>query len=446
MMFHQLLAAADVQTMAVFPRFLIMFIVGLLFHMPLAAIVLCGALKMRRLEAYGLAIAASILAMLPCHLGFPVGLPVGIWALIVLSKPEVKAAFNERKRQRAAGGPSPVVSTAQPPVAGNSPAAVLLKPNDARDAPGALDSTVPSRSDPSEAERNNIRRWPEMVFVACLILVLAAVALYSVVPRFLMRPVGTILVYEIDPATPVGGEVVQRMIEVIDRRINHGALVPEGKIRTLGTRRIEVQVYGNDPMELDRLKRRIEVLGTLEFRIVANRRDHAALIATAEETGEQELRRDGKPTARWVPAEKDVAESIRGNPNFASRTNPAGEFEVLVCIDRFNVTGDYLESAVPGVDARGRPAIEFQFDARGAALFGAMTSANLPDSSGFSRQLAILLNGRVMAAPSIQCTITDRGEITGNFTREEVEDLVGILNAGRLPAPLRFVRQTVVVP
>jgi hypothetical protein len=60
----------------------------------LGAIVLFGAIKMKRLENYGLAMTASIVAMLPCSLCCLAGLPIGIWSLVILSKPEVKAAFH----------------------------------------------------------------------------------------------------------------------------------------------------------------------------------------------------------------------------------------------------------------------------------------------------------------------------------------------------------------
>jgi hypothetical protein len=51
--------------------------------------------KMRKLENYGLVMTATIISMLPCLSPCCcVGLPVGIWILIVLSKPEVKSAFH----------------------------------------------------------------------------------------------------------------------------------------------------------------------------------------------------------------------------------------------------------------------------------------------------------------------------------------------------------------
>ena len=59
----------------------------------IAIIVWIGAGNMRSLTGYGMALTASILAMLPCYCGCVVGVPIGIWALIVLLNAEVKEAF-----------------------------------------------------------------------------------------------------------------------------------------------------------------------------------------------------------------------------------------------------------------------------------------------------------------------------------------------------------------
>ena len=56
-------------------------------------VILIGAIKMRKCQSYGLAMTASILCIL-CDWGCCcLGLGAGIWSLVVLSKPEVKAAF-----------------------------------------------------------------------------------------------------------------------------------------------------------------------------------------------------------------------------------------------------------------------------------------------------------------------------------------------------------------
>jgi len=75
--------------------------VGLLIlaSVPLSGVLILGGIKMRQLELYGLAIVASILALLPCHVGWIVGFPVGLWSCFVLSRPDVKAAFAQQRAE-----------------------------------------------------------------------------------------------------------------------------------------------------------------------------------------------------------------------------------------------------------------------------------------------------------------------------------------------------------
>jgi hypothetical protein len=57
-------------------------------------VVLLGAAKMQQLRSYQFALTASIVAMVPCISPCCLfGLPLGIWALVVLNKPEVKSQF-----------------------------------------------------------------------------------------------------------------------------------------------------------------------------------------------------------------------------------------------------------------------------------------------------------------------------------------------------------------
>ncbi len=65
-------------------------IVGLI----MAVVILLGALKMKKLENFNFAMTASVIAMVPCISPCClIGLPIGIWALVMLNKPEVKSAF-----------------------------------------------------------------------------------------------------------------------------------------------------------------------------------------------------------------------------------------------------------------------------------------------------------------------------------------------------------------
>src|SRR5262245_57496534 len=56
-------------------------------------VIIIGALKMMRLKSYNWALAASVLALLPCNPAGVLGLVTGIWGLVVLNRPAVKAAF-----------------------------------------------------------------------------------------------------------------------------------------------------------------------------------------------------------------------------------------------------------------------------------------------------------------------------------------------------------------
>jgi hypothetical protein len=66
-----------------------------LIQAAIGGLTIFGAIKMKNLESYGLAMTCSILNLLPCLSGCCfVGLPIGIWSLVVLMKPEVKSAFH----------------------------------------------------------------------------------------------------------------------------------------------------------------------------------------------------------------------------------------------------------------------------------------------------------------------------------------------------------------
>ena len=59
-----------------------------------SVVTLFGGIRLMALRSYGLVLAGVILGMVPCFSGCCcVGLPIGIWALVVLMKPEVKSQF-----------------------------------------------------------------------------------------------------------------------------------------------------------------------------------------------------------------------------------------------------------------------------------------------------------------------------------------------------------------
>jgi hypothetical protein len=71
-------------------------IVNVLFELAISVLIFVGAKKMKSLQSYHFSMAAATLSMVPCLTpccGYILGLAFGIWALVVLRKPDVKSHF-----------------------------------------------------------------------------------------------------------------------------------------------------------------------------------------------------------------------------------------------------------------------------------------------------------------------------------------------------------------
>jgi len=99
-----------------------------------------------------------------------------------------------------------------------------------------------------------------------------------------------------------------------------------------------------------------------------------------------------------------------------------------------------LDSASAGIDQNNRPAVNFALNTVGARKFGNVTGENI------GRPFAIILDGQVVSAPVIQSQIFGNGQITGDFTVAETNELALILRAGALPAPLIVMEERSIGP
>lgn len=83
-----------------------------------------------------------------------------------------------------------------------------------------------------------------------------------------------------------------------------------------------------------------------------------------------------------------------------------------------------------------QPQISLELNDDGALMFAEITKRNV------DKQLAIYLDGAPISAPTVREEITGgRAQITGNFTPQDAKDLVGRLNAGALPVPIKLIAQ-----
>jgi preprotein translocase subunit SecD len=194
-------------------------------------------------------------------------------------------------------------------------------------------------------------------------------------------------------------DAVSQSIEVVRRRLDSSG-TKEISITRQGGERIVVQAPGqSDPAELERL---VGQTAQLTFQMV-----------------------NSEPQA--------LADAMAGTvpPGYTLTVDEDGATPLLV-ERRIMVSGENLTRADVGTDQNSRTAIDFRFDGQGGRRFSAATASSIGE------RFAILLDGRVISAPTIQSAITGgSGQITGNFTLAQASELVNLLNGGALPAPLK---------
>ena len=93
--------------------------------------------------------------------------------------------------------------------------------------------------------------------------------------------------------------------------------------------------------------------------------------------------------------------------------------------------------AAPRTPNRAAGKFNFTFNNEGGIKFGRLTREHTPlDDGAFKYKLAIVLDNVVQTVADIISVINDRGRITGDFTKQEVDDIADIINGGSLPAAL----------
>jgi preprotein translocase subunit SecD len=214
--------------------------------------------------------------------------------------------------------------------------------------------------------------------------------------------------------TPTQADINQRIrqavtqsIQIVERRVNALGTV-EPAIESEGADRIVVDVPGlQDPT---RLKALIGKTAKLTFQLV----DTSISPEQAQQNG--------------VPPDAELLYDQQHQPVVVER-------QVIV-------SGTDLIDAQPGFDPQtGEPIVSFRFNLTGSEHFGQVTRDNV------GRPFAIVLDNQVISAPVIREPITGgSGQISGNFTVQQANDLAVLLRAGALPAPLTIIEERTVGP
>jgi preprotein translocase subunit SecD len=107
-----------------------------------------------------------------------------------------------------------------------------------------------------------------------------------------------------------------------------------------------------------------------------------------------------------------------------------------------DLTGDVVTEAFPSFDqSSNQPMVLMEMTGEGGERWAQITGANI------GKRIAIILDGRVYSAPTVQNKITGgSSQITGATSPEEANLLAVVLKAGALKAPVKIIEERVVGP
>lgn len=233
-------------------------------------------------------------------------------------------------------------------------------------------------------------------------------------PQLKQTVEGTVLKirYEEKAAKRIKDAAVRSDIEVLHSRLNK-LNVEETPITKQGERNIIVDLPGvDDPQKARAL---IGKVAKLEFKIVE--RSGGSKEDILYELEGQDL-----------PPDKEILHGKEGQFYLLSKYT--------------DITGKLLKEAKPqlGGDTGVEPVVFFQFNEAGSEKFYELTRKN------YGRQLAIVLDGVVLLAPSIHQALKGSGVITGMGSADACKELAILLKSGSFAAPVTFEEERQIGP
>jgi preprotein translocase subunit SecD len=270
----------------------------------------------------------------------------------------------------------------------------------------------------------------------------AALLAICICPALSAHAAGTTLVFDIEPSENSARPqtATNELVSEVKKRMA-AMHIGDVTVKPHGASQLSIELPHADAKVVERVKQFFAYPGHLEFRILADgkRSEDSKTIELAEKSDKDKSAQDvhdaaGKALAQWVELPK---REVHTSPGCVIRKLDGNRREVLVLEDDCNVTGKYLKRAGVTNTSTGQ-AVDFQLDAKGGELLSRLTGDNLPQPNGDKRNLAIILDGTLMTTAIIQSRIYDKGEIRGDFTESQIEEIVNILSIRELPARLRL--------
>ncbi|HAG23102.1 MAG TPA: protein translocase subunit SecD, partial [Synergistaceae bacterium] len=242
------------------------------------------------------------------------------------------------------------------------------------------------------------------------------------------------------PENPLTDDSVQRLIAVLRNRVDQYG-VTEPVIQREGSDRVIVDLPGvSDPeAALDLIGKTAQ----LEFREVV---DASPPLPPGPQRPNYESQEAYMEALRRWESIREQREGLAAE--FAERVEENTDLEVargeeddIYLLGKTYVTGKSLKDAKTSFDNLGRPVVTIEFDAEGAEKFDQATASNI------GRQIAIVLDGKVISAPVVQERISGgNAQISGRFSTAEAQRLAIMLRAGALPVPVEILENRSIGP
>ncbi len=210
-------------------------------------------------------------------------------------------------------------------------------------------------------------------------------------------------------------------IENLRERIE-GLNIYESEISPAGDEYISLRIPTVSKEEKVKLQNLIEMSARLSFNLVHE--NNASEVQKYMEMGKDQYQ---------VPSGYMVMESVEGS----------GARESQICIVKRDqeMDGKNITNAFVNMTQFGQREIILNFNSQGAVDFANVTKKNV------GRQLAIILDGKLYSAPTINQAITGgNAQITGNFAREDAENIANALVSGSVPFKMKIESQYDIEP
>lgn len=319
-----------------------------------------------------------------------------------------------------------------------------------------------ARTNPAKKARRSLI-WLAVIIIGLFAINAIAVTLQHIswAPKLALDLQGgtqIILTPQIAGGKPPTAQELNQAVSIIRLRVNSSG-VTEAEINTQGGQNIVVSIPGTpDNQTMNRIKSSAK----LEFRAVleASAATNTAASSSPSPSGSPSpspslvstpsVSPSNASDPAWVtPALQAKFDSFNcaslatSNANVAPADKPLITCEsngtVKYILGPVEVSGQRIVDATNSLvtnsqgASTGQWAVNIVFDSKGASEFAAVTQ-RLYGLTGARHQFAIVLDGRVISAPTTNAVITDgKPQITGNFTQASSKTLADQLKFGALP-------------